>query len=823
MIAEQNKNYSEHYRYLIAFFGILLFGYAAYRTYSNQPTYHWIALLSITLLSSWAIAKMVPSSFGYFITSSDAFIFLGFLLYGTEIALLIAALVTYSESLRFAKRPLVRFSNVGFTSLSFFLAAHLMIKAFGPLSQLAHQSRTFLIYSLALIALSFLQGIINLLLLSIFFAIRNDSGFVKTWLVSNLWTLVTSLSGVAIAAIVNTLVFYFGFWMVLLTIPLIGVAYAVASPYVKNIEEARRHAQEMDDLHERTLQAFAAAVDAKDKITHEHVRRVQIYAEEIARLMHLSEMEVKALRAGALLRDIGKVAVPDYILTKPSKLTTYEFNRMKQHTVIGAQILEQIDFPYPLVEIVRYHHERWDGTGYPEGLKGEEIPLTARILSIVDCFDAMREERLYRKALSREAAIQELRVNRGLHYDPQLVDLFINNLSVCEEKIANLKIENLPFKEIEALAADALQVMQATSSSEISATPSFVQAIQESRMSSQVNYGLLNLAENIASSMNIHDYYHFLANDLHRIIPFQEKLDSFVIYELNEYSGKAEIVFAHGLDATHFYGCKIELDEGVTGYLLTSNERQINCNPENEIFHLWRQKDESFSFNKYLTMQALPLKKGEHQFGAMVVYSKSRKEFNEEQIDNFSRLASLCSDAFLNARRFAVASEASLLDVVTNLPNARFLHEHFSREVEIATNEVNPLRLLLVDLRVFRQLLEHIEPLSVEATTRDLAKMLKKQIRKNDKIIHYCGDEYVVLIHDAPEEMSLDIVARFQSTVIESRPLLISAEDALRGISIGSAIIEGENLKLNKALETAQLSLQASHATRLSSSSQLTN
>ncbi len=821
MITEQNKNYSEHYRFLIAFFGILLFGQAIYGAYSSKPTYHWLVILSIPLLLAWTIAKLIPSSSAYFITNSDAFIFLGFLLYGAEIATLIMGLITYSESLRYTKRSLVRFSNVGFTSLSFFLAMSLITKGFGPLSQLAHQSKTFPIYSFALILLSSLQGITNLFLLGVFFALKNDLRFAKTWISSNFWILLTSLSGAVIAAIVNALIFYFGFWMVLMTIPLIGLAYAVSLPYVKNIEEARRHAKEMDDLHDRTLQAFAAAVDAKDKITHEHVRRVQVYAEEMAQRLNLSKMEVKALRAGALLRDIGKVAVPDYILTKPGKLTAYEFNRMKQHTVIGAQILEQIDFPYPLVEIVRHHHERWDGTGYPEGLKGEEIPLTARILSIVDCFDAMREERHYRKALSREAAIQELQIDKGRRYDPQLVDLFINNLSICEGKFAELNLENLPFKEIEVSAADSLPINQPVAGSENPATPSFVQAIQESRMSSQVNYGLLNLAENIASSMNIHDYYNFLANDLHRIIPFQEKLDSFVIYELNENSGKAEIVFAHGLDAMHFQGCTIKLEEGVTGYLLMSNEQQINCNPDNEIFHLWQQKDESFCFSKYLTMNAMPLKKGDHQFGAAVVYSKSRKEFTEEQTENFSRLASLCADAFLNARRFAIVNEASMRDVVTNLPNARFLHEHFSREVEIAADEINPLRLLLVDLRVFRQLLEHIEPLSVEATTRDLAKMLKKQIRKNDKIIHYCGDEYVVLIHDAPEEMLLDIVARFQSTVIESRPLLISAEDALLGISIGAAVVEGENLKLNKALETAQLSLQASHATRLSTNHQL--
>jgi diguanylate cyclase (GGDEF)-like protein/putative nucleotidyltransferase with HDIG domain len=808
MRSERNKKYSEYYRWLIAFLGIVIVGKAVYGTYSTPPNYQWIALLSLTLLLSWTIAKLLPSSESSFITNSDAFVFLAFQLYGAEIALLIAAFVIYSESLRYTKKTIVRAANVGFTCLSFFLAMFLTTKYFGPLSVLAHLSKSFLSYCSALITLAFLQGVINQFLISIFFLLKNDFRFARKWFTDNIWILVTPLSGVTIAAIVNSLVFYYGFWMVLMTIPLIGLAYAISLPFVKNIEAARRHAQEMDDLHERTLQAFASAVDAKDKTSTKNVRRIQVHVEEMGRALALSEKELKALHAGALLRDIGKVAVPDYILTKPGKLTPYEFSRMQQHTVIGAQILEQIDFPYPLAEIVRFHHENWDGTGYPEGLQGEEIPLTARILSIVEYYDSLREDRPNRKALTREAAIKELISEKGSLFDPELLELFIQNLPICEAKITELKIETAPIKALEHRKAET---------AESSTTPSFVQAIQESRLSSQVNYGLLTLAENFASSMDINDYYQFLANNVERILPFQEQFDSLVIHELSEETGEAEIVFAHGLDAVDFRGCKLRLHEGVTGFVLTSNEQQINCPPNDDIFHLWRQKDETFSFKKYLTMNAIALKKGDQQFGAMVIYSGSRQEFTEEQADNVSRLASLCSDAFLNARRFAATSEAAMHDAITNLPNARFLHEHFSREIKIAATEIHPLRLLLVDLRTFRQTLEQIEPNSVEATTRDLAKMLKKQIRKNDKIIHYCGDEYVVLIHDAPEDMLLDIIARFQSTVIESRPLLLSAEDALLGINIGSAVIDGENLKLNNALDTALLSLQAGRATRFKS------
>lgn len=187
--------------------------------------------------------------------------------------------------------------------------------------------------------------------------------------------------------------------------------------------------------HLQTVQALAVAVDAKDKVTHAHVHRVEVYAAGVARVLGCSAMEVEALKAGSLLHDIGKIAVPDYILNKPGKLTSAEFDVMKMHTVVGGHILKCVSFPFPVESVVRYHHERWDGRGYPEGLKGEEIPLTARILSVVDCFDALREDRPYRRALGREEAVAYLRENAGTTYDPRVVEAFIAHLSEFEAEV----------------------------------------------------------------------------------------------------------------------------------------------------------------------------------------------------------------------------------------------------------------------------------------------------------------------------------------------------------------------------------------------------
>jgi putative nucleotidyltransferase with HDIG domain len=173
--------------------------------------------------------------------------------------------------------------------------------------------------------------------------------------------------------------------------------------------ERRQHAEDMATIHMNTIESLAIAIDAKDQTTHGHVRRTQLYATKMGELFKVSEAELRALHAGALLHDIGKLAVPEYILNKPGKLTEAEFAKMKIHPTVGGDILKRVNFPYPVEDIVRYHHEKWDGSGYPKGLKGEAIPLVARIISVVDFYDATRCDRPYRKGMKREESLALLR------------------------------------------------------------------------------------------------------------------------------------------------------------------------------------------------------------------------------------------------------------------------------------------------------------------------------------------------------------------------------------------------------------------------------
>src|SRR2546430_903702 len=196
----------------------------------------------------------------------------------------------------------------------------------------------------------------------------------KVWSECYFWSFPYYLLGAAIAGIVELIDRKTGWQSSVLILPVVYLIFRSYRLYLARLEAERSHAENMAALHLRTIEALALAIEAKDHSTHEHLQRVQVYAMSIGKEMGLSESELEALRAAAVLHDIGKLAVPEHIISKPGRLTPEEFERMKIHPLVGAEILERVQFPYPVVPIVRAHHERWDGNGYPCGLRGQEIP-----------------------------------------------------------------------------------------------------------------------------------------------------------------------------------------------------------------------------------------------------------------------------------------------------------------------------------------------------------------------------------------------------------------------------------------------------------------
>jgi putative nucleotidyltransferase with HDIG domain len=310
-------------------------------------------------------------------------------------------------------------------ALSIWLAAQLFFFATGvpPLTQEA-TGLPALLPGLLLFAVVYF--LLNSWLMATAVSFEELSSPLEIWRHNFLWLCLSFFSGASVSILLVSVSREINLTALAVIVPLLIISYLTYHTSMARVEDANRHVDELNHLYLSTIETLAMAVDAKDQVTHGHIRRVQEYSVALAQRMGVDDEKlIQAIEAASLLHDMGKLGVPENILNKPGKLTTAEFEIMKTHSSIGADLLAAIEFPYPVVPIVRHHHENWDGSGYPDGLSGTEIPLGARILSVVDCFDALTSDRPYRKQLSDAEAIRILKDRRGTMYDPLVVDVFI--------------------------------------------------------------------------------------------------------------------------------------------------------------------------------------------------------------------------------------------------------------------------------------------------------------------------------------------------------------------------------------------------------------
>ncbi|PYT14234.1 MAG: hypothetical protein DMF51_08940, partial [Acidobacteria bacterium] len=354
------------------------------------------------------------------------FVFATLILLGTPAAVLTAAIAGISASLlrRAPRPPLQRvLFNAAELSLSAAFAGSIFQLAGGTPGPL-EPGREWLAVVLAAGAFF----VANSGLAAGAVSLTDGLPFFRNWKTNFLWTGPAYLAGAFLGAALSVGIERFGVLALGLSVPLLYVLYFSLKLYAEKVLQERQHGEQLADLYLSVIEALALAIDAKDRTTQRHIRRVQMYAVQLGKALGISAPELEALKAGSLLHDIGKLAVPEHILCKPGPLTREETEKMRIHPRIGVEILETINFPFPLTEVVRSHHEKWDGSGYPDCLKGEEIPITARILSVVDCYDALTSDRPYRKPLSAEEALKYVQSEAGTAFDPKVVDALVGNL-----------------------------------------------------------------------------------------------------------------------------------------------------------------------------------------------------------------------------------------------------------------------------------------------------------------------------------------------------------------------------------------------------------
>ena len=559
--------------------------------------------------------------------------------------------------------------------------------------------------------------------------------FVALWRSTFFWTAPHYLVGGALAGLFHLWNGYAGWQTAVLVFPIAYLLYHSYRLYLGRLAEEKRHVAEVADLHLRTIQALALAIDARDGTTFGHLRRVQVYAREMGRELGIPEEERRALDAAALLHDIGKLAVPEHIISKPGKLTPEEFEKMKVHPVVGAEILESVQFPYPVVPIVRAHHEKWNGMGYPLGLKGEQIPIGARIVAVVDCLDALASDRQYRRALPLEEAMRQVAAESGTTFDPRVVDILQKRYKEFEE-LARAQTQGpcalSTTLQIGNRAAPAAG-FETSAEVPISTRPGFIASIAAARVEFQT---LLELTQELGNSLRVDETLALLASRLRSVVPYH----GIAIYTVG--GGRLVNRYASGDDAELFSSLAIPLGEGISGWVTQTNKHIVNGNPSVESGYL----NDPSKCSGLRSALSVPLCGIEGVIGALTVYHRDGGAFTKDHLRVLLAVSAKAGLTIENALRFVQAEETAVTDRLTGLPNTRALFLSLNSAVEDASRSGSGLAVLVTDVDGFKKVNDQLGHAAGDRVLKQVAAGLAETCRKGDFVARMGGDEFVLLL-----------------------------------------------------------------------------
>jgi len=449
---------------------------------------------------------------------------------------------------------------------------------------------------------------------------------------------------------------------------------------------------------------------------------------------------IKAIEAAALLHDAGKLAVPEHILNKPGKLTPTEFEKMKLHASLGADILSAITFPYPVVPIVRHHHENWDGTGYPCGLKGTDIPLGARILSVVDCFDALTSDRPYRPRLSDEDALRILAERRGTMYDPLIIDSFARVHREIAPKVVVPVNTPLAFPEMMSAARAAPTVYDSPRLDEIAASADEMRTLYE-------------LARSLAGQASVSDTGDVIARHLRRLVPSS----LCVFYSYDALADELVARHAQGDASSVVKGMRISLGHHLSGWVAANRHTIVNSDPTLDLGEVARRVTP-----RLRSCLSTPLLCDEALVGVLTLYSVEVDGFNEDHRRIVEVVARQIAHAFKRAEEFDGSPRP---DPITGLPNLTQLEqpvESAGVERVVPTSE---LTLLFVDIVGLKHInLLHGRPTGDEVLNH-VVRHTRMALRAADILFRHGSDEFVALLDNTDAHTGADIARRIRQTI----------------------------------------------------------
>ena len=667
-------------------------------------------------------------------------------------------------------------------------------------------------FQLGLAAVSYF--LVNTGSVSIVISLVEKKSVLRLWRETYVWSLPYYLVGAGCVGIVHYMNGKLGWQASVLILPGVYLAYRMYVTYQdklkaeqKQSEAQKLHAEEMASLHLRAIEALALAIQAKDNTTHDHLHRVQVYAVDLGKHMGLTEEETEALRAASLLHDIGKLAVPEHIISKPGRLTPEEFEKIKIHPIVGAEILERIKFPYPVVPIVRAHHERWDGTGYPLGLKGEQIPLGARILAAVDCLDALASDRQYRRALPLDEAMAFVSAESGRSFDPRVIEVLERRYKELDRLARSIEFHktrlstDLPIANSAAPGAGYEPLSQSIADSP--RADEFLATISAARQEAQILY---QVAQDLGNSLSLESTLCAVAERTRKIV----KYDTFAVWILEraDTGKRLEMLlkpkYIAGDDEKILNALEIPAGHGVSGWVAETRQAIINGDPQLESSHL---VDQGLSSTvppiNLRSALSVPLEGSEGIIGALTLYRREHETFTRDDLRILLAICSKLGVALENNLKFREAADSATTDHLTGLPNARSLFQHLGKE--LAKDQT--LTVMVTDLNGFKEVNDRFGHLEGNRLLQVMAQAMKLHCRDVDYVARMGGDEFVIVLPGVEGELSEEIAGRFRNATIEAGREVTGLD--ILSLSIGMAVTPTDGTVAEELLAAADKRMYA--------------
>lgn len=636
--------------------------------------------------------------------------------------------------------------------------------------------------------------LVNTLLTDAVQALAGRDAFLHLWLQNFPLVPLYFLASAGGAAIVYLFHAFAGPWSFVLALPILVLAYYAHLFYNEKYEQLSR-------VHKQTLEAFAFCIDAMElhtdfkHHTHTHIQRTQVLTLGLARALNVDETTYEGLSYASVLHDVGKISIPSYILHKPTRLTEREFQKMSTHPAVGAQILSSIDFPFPVVDIVRHHHENWDGSGYPDGLKGNSIPLGSRVLAVADCYEALTAQRVYRRSLSRDAALTIMKREKN-KFDPEIFATFLESVPQLEQELKSIEVRSLD---------DPREHRDKKRAPDIVGTPKAMTLSNAISEPQQEIFTLFEILQNIGNSLSRTDTLTILASKLEKIVPFT----TLVIYLVEE--GTEELKPAHiaGEHKEAFAELSIEIGTRLAGWVAANNRFLYNVHPGPDTMALPEEIK-----SRYGNSLLAPLVHEDRPLGTIALYMAGDERYSDDHIRLMEIVSNRASIALFNAIRFEETQEDAFTDRLTGLPNSRFLYIFFEQTLSEAKRYGEPLTVIELDLDDFKSVNDRHGHHTGDRFLKEVGRILKGHMRDADVLVRYAGDEFIAILPKTTYEQARQFSYRLQEAVEETE-LDVGIGSMLKvGISLGLASYPAAGQDLESLLMAADKNMYEDKARR---------